>query len=108
MENQHGKLTLSKYIENLPGYNSPNLEQLKLDSKQAYGNCFAYNFVKVTDNSRTVKLKENLSNQLYLGVNSYSHGLPNETNMIINCKNCVNNPNHTGKKKQQLKKYLKK
>ena len=79
-----------------------------LDSKQAYGNCFAYDFVKVTDNSRTVKLKENLSNQLYLGVNSYSHGLPNETNMIINCKNCVNNPNHTGKKKQQLKKYLKK
>ena len=31
MENQHCKLTLSKYIETLPGYDVSKLENVKLD-----------------------------------------------------------------------------
>ena len=48
---------------------------------------------------------EDLANKFALGVNRFPYDLPNATNMIINYKNYVNNPHHTGNKQKQLKKY---
>ena len=53
-------------------------------------------------------LREDLADQFYLGVNSYPCDLANATNMIINDKSCVNNPNHPGKKNNNQGNILRK
>ena len=45
MKTQHGKLTLSKYIETLLSYDASKLERVKLDSKEAYKTFVAYTFI---------------------------------------------------------------
>ena len=35
METQHGKITLSNYIETLPEYDESKLEKVRLDSEEA-------------------------------------------------------------------------
>ena len=76
-----------------------------MDSEEAYEKFIVYTFIQGTNHSRTGKLEENLANQFDLGVNIYPCDLSNTTNMIINYKNYVNNPNHPGKKNQQSNKY---
>ena len=36
METQHGNLALLKYIKNLPEYDESKIENIKLDSEEAY------------------------------------------------------------------------
>ena len=108
METQHGNLTLSKYIKTLPGYDSSKIEKVKLDSEWAYEKFVAYNFIQGIDHRKMVRTEDDLANQFTLSFNSYPCNVPNKKNMIINYKNYVNNPNHPGKKKQQLKKYSEK
>ena len=72
METQHGKITLSNYIETLPEYDESKLERVRLDSEEAQDKFIAYKFIKGTSHSRTGKSKEDLANQFALGVNSYS------------------------------------
>ena len=105
METQHGNLTLSKYIENLSVYDGSKKEK-NLDSWEAYRKFVAYTFIQRSDHIIVGKLKENLANKFSLGVNSCPYELKNATNMGINYKNYVNNPNYYGKKKKQLNKYL--
>ena len=67
---------------------------MRLDSEETYDKFVTYRFIQGTDNSRTGKVKEDLANQFALGVNSYPCYFPNTTNMIINYKKYVSNPNH--------------
>ena len=46
---------------------------------------------------------EDLANKFALGVNRFPYDLPNATNMIINYKSYVNNPNNPGKKNLTIK-----
>ena len=108
MDPQHGNLTLSKYIKTLPGYDSSKIEKVKLDSEWAYEKFVAYNFIQGIDHRKMVRTEDDLANQFTLSFNSYPCNVPNTKNMIINCKNYVNNPNHPGKKNKQLKKYWEK
>ena len=81
---------------------------MKLDSEEAYDKLISYTFIQWTDHSWKGKLEEDLANQFALGVNSYPCDLTNATNMNINYKNLVNNPNRSIKKNQQPKKDLEK
>ena len=72
--------------------------KIKFYSEKAYDKFFAYTFIKITNNSRMGKPGEDLANKFALGVNRFPYDLPNATNMIINYKNYVNNPHHTGNK----------
>ena len=81
---------------------------MNLDSKEAYEKFIDYTFMQVTDNSRAGKLEEDLTNKFSLFVNIYPCNLENSTNMVINYKKYVNNPNHTSKENQQSNKYSEK
>ena len=56
MEIQHGKLTLTNYIESLLEYNESKLEKVKLDSEEAYDKLIAYSFIHGTNHTKTGKL----------------------------------------------------
>ena len=75
--NQYVNLTLSKYIETLTGYYASKIDKVNLYSEEAYDKFVTYTFIQGTDHIRNGKLEEGLSNQFYLGVNSYLCDLSN-------------------------------
>ena len=81
---------------------------MKLYSEKSYRKLVAYTFIKGTDHRRTGRLKEDLYNELALGVNSYPCNLSNTTNTITNDKRYARNTNHTYKKKKQANKHRRK
>ena len=76
---------------------------MKLDSEEAHEKFISYTFIQGTYQSIIVKHEEYLANKFALGVNSYPYELTNATNMGINYKNYVNNPNNPGKKNLTIK-----
>ena len=80
-----------------------NQKNVKIDSEEAYEKFIFYTFIQGTDQKITGKLEEDLAHQYDLGVNIYPCNLENATNIIINYKNYVNNPNRPGQEKSTIK-----
>ena len=98
MEAQHGELPMTQCVASTLDSTATDDEKKKAQ-EVAYNRLIGCAFIQGASNVKAGKLEEDLANSFALKQNQHPENLETAVDAVVNCRNCVNNPHHPGKKR---------